>query len=172
MVARNARNVALLTSLTTFALSLIVWFGFDRSVAEFQFEERALWMPDFNISYHMGVDGISMLLVLLSTVLIPICILASWESIKVRVKEFMIAFMIMETTLVGAFCALDLILFYVFFEGVLIPMFLIIGVWGGPRRVYSSVQILSLHPHRLGADVDRAVGDLHSGRHHRHSSAA
>ncbi|QNT70666.1 NADH-quinone oxidoreductase subunit M [Defluviicoccus vanus] len=138
VVARNARNVALLTSLTTFALSLIVWFGFDRSVAEFQFEERALWMPDFNISYHMGVDGISMLLVLLSTVLIPICILASWESIKVRVKEFMIAFMIMETTLVGAFCALDLILFYVFFEGVLIPMFLIIGVWGGPRRVYSA----------------------------------
>lgn len=138
VVARNARNVALLTSLTTFALSLIVWFGFDRSVAEFQFEERALWMPDFNISYHMGVDGISMLLVLLSTVLIPICILASWESIKVRVKEFMIAFMIMETTLVGAFCALDLILFYVFFEGVLIPMFLIIGIWGGPRRVYSA----------------------------------
>ena len=138
VVARNARNVALLTSLTTFALSLAVWFGFDPSTAEFQFEERALWMPDFNISYHMGVDGISMLFVLLSTLLIPICILASWNSIKVRVKEFMIAFMIMETTLVGAFCALDLVLFYVFFEGVLIPMFLIIGIWGGPRRVYSA----------------------------------
>ncbi len=138
VVARNARNVAMLTSLTTFALSLGLWFGFDPSTAEFQFEERALWMPEFNISYHMGVDGISVLFVLLSTILIPICILASWESIKVRVKEFMIAFLIMETTMVGAFCALDLVLFYVFFEGVLIPMFLIIGIWGGPRRVYSA----------------------------------
>jgi NADH-quinone oxidoreductase subunit M len=138
VVARNARNVALLTSLTTFVLSLGIWFGFDPSNPGFQLEERALWMPDFNISYHMGVDGISVMFVLLSTLLIPICILASWTSIQQRVKEYMVSFLVMETMLVGTFCALDLILFYVFFEGVLIPMFLIIGVWGGPRRVYSA----------------------------------
>ncbi|MFO1128243.1 MAG: NADH-quinone oxidoreductase subunit M [Rhodospirillales bacterium] len=138
VVARNARNVALLTSLTTFVLSLGIWFGFDPGNPHFQMEERALWMPDFNISYHMGVDGISVMFVLLSTLLIPICILASWTTIRQRVKEYMVAFLIMETMLVGTFCALDLILFYVFFEGVLIPMFLIIGIWGGPRRVYSA----------------------------------
>jgi hypothetical protein len=138
VVARNARNVALLTSTATFLLSLGIWFNFDTSTADFQFEERALWMPAFNISYHMGVDGISVLFVLLSTLLIPVCILASWESITSRVKEYMIAFLVMETMLVGTFCALDLILFYIFFEGTLIPMFLIIGVWGGPRRVYSA----------------------------------
>ncbi|MFO1154676.1 MAG: NADH-quinone oxidoreductase subunit M [Rhodospirillales bacterium] len=138
VVSRNARNVALLTSLTTFVLSLGIWFGFDPTHPGFQMEERALWMPDFNISYHMGVDGISVMFVLLSTLLIPICILASWKSIQQRVKEYMVAFLIMETMMVGTFCALDLILFYVFFEGVLIPMFLIIGIWGGPRRVYSA----------------------------------
>jgi NADH-quinone oxidoreductase subunit M len=137
-VARNARNVALLTSVTTFLLSLGLWFFFDPTVAGFQFVERAVWMPAFGIAYHMGVDGISVLFVLLTTLLIPICVLASWESITVRVKEYMIAFLAMETMLVGAFCALDLVLFYLFFEGVLIPMFLIIGVWGGPRRVYSA----------------------------------
>ena len=86
----------------------------------------------------MGVDGISLLFVLLSTLLTPICILASWESIEIRVKEYMIAFLVLETLMVGMFCALDFVVFYVFFEGVLIPMFLIIGVWGGPRRVYSA----------------------------------
>jgi NADH-quinone oxidoreductase subunit M len=138
IVARNARNVALLTSVTTFLLSLGLWFNFDSSNPGFQFEERAVWMPAFNIAYHMGVDGISMLFILLSTVLTPLCVLASWKSIAVRVKEYMIAFLVMETTLVGTFCALDLVLFYLFFEGVLIPMFLIIGIWGGPRRVYSA----------------------------------
>ena len=86
----------------------------------------------------MGVDGISMLFVLLSTLLTPICILASWEAIETRVKEYMIAFLVLETMMVGIFCALDFVAFYVFFEGVLVPMFLIIGVWGGPRRVYSA----------------------------------
>ena len=138
MVARNARNVALLASVTTFLVSLGLWFGFDPAGADFQFVEKAAWMPALGLNYHMGVDGISVLFVLLSTVLIPVCILASWESITVRVKEYMIAFLVMETMLVGTFCALDLFLFYVFFEGVLIPMFLIIGVWGGPRRVYSA----------------------------------
>jgi len=138
VVARNVRNVALLTSGTTFVLSLGLWFFFDPTVVGFQFVEHGTWMPAFGISYHMGVDGISVLFVLLSTLLIPICILASWESITVRVKEYMTAFLVMETMLVGTFCSLDLILFYLFFEGVLIPMFLIIGIWGGARRVYSA----------------------------------
>jgi NADH-quinone oxidoreductase subunit M len=137
-VARNARAVALWTSLATFVISLALWFGFDNANAGFQFEERAEWLPTFGVTYHMGVDGVSVLFVLLSTFLTPLCILASWEAIEVRVKEYMIAFMVLETMMVGMFCALDMVLFYIFFEGVLIPMFLIIGVWGGPRRVYSA----------------------------------
>ncbi len=121
-----------------FLLSLLLWFGFDRSNPGFQFEERADWIPALNIAYRMGVDGISMPFVLLSTLLTPICILASWEAIETRVKEYMIAFLVLETFMVGTFCALDFVAFYVFFEGVLIPMFIIIGVWGGPRRVYSA----------------------------------
>jgi NADH-quinone oxidoreductase subunit M len=138
VVARNARNVALWTSLITFVLSLFIWLNFDNTTAAFQMVERADWIPAFKINYHMGVDGISVLFVLLSTFLTPLCILASWESIKVRVKEYMIAFLVLETLMVGMFCALDFVLFYVFFEGVLIPMFLIIGVWGGGRRVYAA----------------------------------
>jgi NADH-quinone oxidoreductase subunit M len=137
-VARNARWVALWTSGAVFLLSLLLWFGFDRSNPGFQFEERAEWIPALNITYHMGVDGISMPFVLLSTLLTPICVLASWEAIETRVKEYMIAFLVLETFMVGTFCALDFVAFYVFFEGVLIPMFIIIGVWGGPRRVYSA----------------------------------
>ena len=136
--ARNSKAVALWTSMITFALSLLIWVNFDYSVADFQMVEKVEWMPQWGISYHMGVDGISMLFVLLSTLLTPICILASWDSVKTRVKEYMIAFLILETFMVGMFCALDIILFYIFFEGVLIPMFLIIGVWGGPRRVYAA----------------------------------
>jgi NADH-quinone oxidoreductase subunit M len=137
-VARNARFVALWTSLCTFLISLVLWFGYDPNAVGFQFEERAEWIPSFGIMYHMGVDGVSVLFVLLSTFLTPLCILASWEAIEVRVKEYMIAFMVLETMMVGMFCALDMVLFYIFFEGVLIPMFLIIGVWGGARRVYSA----------------------------------
>ncbi len=138
VIARNARHLALWTSGITFFLSLFLWFNFQIGTADFQFVERAEWMPAFNISYSMGVDGISVLFILLTTLLTPICILASWESIKDRVKEYMIAFLIMETMMLGTFAALDLVLFYLFFEGVLIPMFLIIGVWGGKRRVYSA----------------------------------
>src|SRR5262245_54952281 len=137
-VARNARWAALWISLLTFAWSLVVWFGFDRKEAGFQFEEKAEWMQQFGVSYHMGVDGISVMFVLLSTLLTPLCVLASWEAIQVRVKEYMIAFLVLETLMVGTFCALDFVAFYMFFEGVLIPMFLIIGVWGGPRRIYSA----------------------------------
>ena len=138
LAARNARHVALWTTGITFVLSLFLWVNFDTTTAAFQFEEKATWMPGFSIAYHMGVDGISMLFILLTTLLTPICVLASWENIKTHVKEFMIAFLVMETMMVGMFAALDLVVFYVFFEGVLIPMFLVIGVWGGERRVYSA----------------------------------
>ncbi|MGE0120672.1 MAG: NADH-quinone oxidoreductase subunit M [Dongiaceae bacterium] len=137
-VARQSRWAAWWVSLATFLLSLLVWFGFDRNSAEFQFVERVDWMPAFGVSYHMGVDGISVMFVLLSTLLTPLCVLASWEAIQTRVKEYMISFLVLETLMVGTFCALDFIAFYMFFEGVLIPMFLIIGVWGGPRRIYSA----------------------------------
>lgn len=137
-VARNARSTALLTSLFTFGLSIYMYLSFDKSSADLQMVELYNWLPGFNIHYKMGIDGISLFFVLLSTFLTPVCILSSWESVKIRVKEYMIAFLMMETIMVGMFCAADLVLFYIFFEGVLIPMFLIIGVWGGPRRVYAS----------------------------------
>ncbi|MDP3158678.1 MAG: NADH-quinone oxidoreductase subunit M [Reyranella sp.] len=137
-VDRNCRSAALITSLVTFLVSLVLWVRFDATKAGFQFEEKFDWVPALGIGYHMGIDGISLFFVLLSTLLTPICILASWDSIKVRVKEYMIAFLVLETFMVGMFCALDLALFYIFFEGVLIPMFLIIGVWGGKRRVYAA----------------------------------
>ncbi len=137
-MARNARWIALWTSLVVFAVSLAVWANFDPTRSNFQLVERADWLPDFNISYHMGVDGISLFFVLLSTFLTPICVVASWTAIQRRVKEYMIAFLVLETMMVGIFCALDFFLFYVFFEGVLVPMFLIIGIWGHQRRVYAA----------------------------------
>jgi NADH-quinone oxidoreductase subunit M len=128
VVAANSRWTALWASGITFLLSLFIWLNFDTSTAEFQFVEKVSWIPEFNIGYHMGVDGISMFFVLLSTLLTPLCVLSSWECITARVKEYMIAFLVLETLMVGMFCALDLVLFYMFYEGVLIPMFLIIGV--------------------------------------------
>ena len=139
-VASNARWTALWTSLIVLVVSLVIWIKFDRSEAGFQFVENVPWLPEYKVGYKMGIDGISVLFVLLSTVLTPICILASWESIQTKVREFMIAFLILETMMVGMFCALDFVVFYMFFEAVLIPMYLIIGVWGGPRRVYAAVK--------------------------------
>ena len=136
-VERNARWVALWTTLITFAISLVLIWRFDASSAEFQFVERRPWLGGA-ITYHMGVDGISLPFVILTTGLLPICIIASFEAVQRRVKEYMIAFLVLETLMVGTFSALDLVLFYLFFEGGLIPMFLIIGIWGGPRRVYAS----------------------------------
>ena len=135
---RNVRYVALFTTVATFLVSLWVWTLFDPSRADFQLVERwgGLGVP--GSSYSMGVDGISLLFVVLTAFLMPFCILASWESITTRLREYMIAFLVLETLMIGVFCALDLVLFYVFFEGGLIPMFLIIGVWGGGRRVYAS----------------------------------
>ncbi|RWQ27443.1 NADH-quinone oxidoreductase subunit M [Mesorhizobium sp.] len=134
---RNIRAIALWTTSITFIVSLFIWTGFDNAEPGFQFVEKFAWL-DSGISYHMGVDGISMLFVILTTFLMPLCILASWESIEKRVKAYMIAFLLLETLMIGVFCALDIVLFYVFFEAGLIPMFIIIGVWGGKRRVYAS----------------------------------
>jgi NADH-quinone oxidoreductase subunit M len=130
------RHAALWTTIVTFLLSLLIWINFDNSTAGFQFVEEHGWLAGY-ATYRMGVDGISMPFVILTTFLMPICILASWH-VKVRVREYMIAFLVLETLMIGVFCALDLVLFYLFFEGGLIPMFLIIGVWGGARRVYAS----------------------------------
>ncbi len=134
---RNARWVALWTTLVTFVISLILVWRFDPASSEFQFVEKRPWLGGA-INYHMGVDGISLPFVILTTALMPLCIIASWQPIQRRVKEYMVAFLALEALMVGTFSALDLVLFYLFFEGGLIPMFLIIGVWGGPRRVYAS----------------------------------
>jgi NADH-quinone oxidoreductase subunit M len=134
---RNARWVALWTTLITFVVSLILVWRFDAGSPEFQFVERRPWLGGA-INYHMGVDGISLPFVILTTALMPLCIIASWGAIQTRVKEYMIAFLALETLMVGTFSSLDLVQFYLFFEGGLIPMFLIIGVWGGPRRLYAS----------------------------------
>jgi NADH-quinone oxidoreductase subunit M len=137
--ARNARWVALWTTLITLAVSLVLVWRFDTSTADFQFVERHPWLGG-TITYALGVDGISLPFVILTTVIMPISIVASWTAIQRRVREYMIAFLVLETLMVGTFCALDLVLFYLFFEGGLIPMFLIIGIWGGPRRVYASLK--------------------------------
>ena len=133
----NARWIALWTTLITFGVSLILVLRYDAAVPGFQFVEKVNWLAN-GISYHMGVDGISLPFVILTTALMPFCIVASWKSITMRVREYMMAFLFLETLMIGTFSALDLVLFYLFFEGGLIPMFLIIGVWGGPRRVYAS----------------------------------
>ncbi|MGO8845475.1 MAG: NADH-quinone oxidoreductase subunit M [Methylocella sp.] len=133
----NARRAALGTTLIVFLLSVYAYTKFDPSSSAFQLVEEKGWFGQ-GLIYKMGVDGISFPFLLLTTFLMPICILASWKSIQTRVKEYMVAFLVLETLMSGVFCALDLVLFYLFFEGGLIPMFLIIGVWGGRRRVYAS----------------------------------
>ena len=136
--SNNIKWAALWTSIGTFVLSCLIWFQFDHSTSQYQLVEKYKWFNDFNFYYHVGVDGISLFMILLSTFLTPFCILASWESIKKRIKEYMIAFLFLETVMIGMFCSIDILLFYVFFEAVLIPMFLIIGIWGGERRIYAS----------------------------------
>jgi NADH-quinone oxidoreductase subunit M len=135
--ARHARVIALGTTLVEFVLGLVLWAGFESGSADFQFVENVpLFAPYF--SWHLGIDGIALVLILLSVFLMPLCILASWEAIERRVPEYMAAFLLMETLMIGVFASLDLFLFYVFFEGGLIPMYLIIGIWGGARRIYAS----------------------------------
>jgi NADH-quinone oxidoreductase subunit M len=133
----NARWAALIATVVTFLLSLVAWARFDTGSSSFQLIESHAWLSD-TIRFKLGVDGFSMPFILLTTFLMPFCILASWESITFRVKEYFVAFLVLETTMIGVFEALDLVLFYLFFEAGLIPMFLIIGIWGGKRRIYAS----------------------------------
>lgn len=138
IVERNIKNLALFGSLFVLAFGIFMYQNFDAKASGFQFEEQYTWFQSAGISYHLGIDGISVFFILLSVFLTPICILASWNTVKTRIKEYMIAFLVLESFMIGTFAALDSILFYVFFEGVLIPMFLIIGIWGGKNRVYAS----------------------------------
>ncbi len=133
----TVKYVALFTSFVNFLLSIYLWILFDHTTSEFQFVEQRIWIEDF-INYKVGVDGISILFILLTTFITPLCILSVNNSIKERLSEFLIAVLIMESFMIGVFCSLDLVIFYLFFEAGLIPMFLIIGIWGGARRVYSA----------------------------------
>ncbi len=134
------RNLALATTSIVALLSLRLLFGFDRGTSNFQFVEKHSWIETFNISYIIGVDGISILLILLTTIIMPFCILASWSYIKTRVQAFMICLLVMETAMIGVFVALDFVLFYILWEAMLIPMYLLIGIWGGPRKIYASIK--------------------------------
>ena len=172
---RSARWIALITTIIDLVLAVLIWVKFDDATAAFQFVEKASWLGG-GISYHMGVDGISMLFVVLTAGLMPFCILASWESIENRIAEYMVAFLVLETLMIGVFCALDLVLFYLFFEGGLIPMFLIIGIWGGKRRVYASFKfflytllgsvlmllaILAMYVYAGTTDIDTILHSVH-----------
>src|SRR5438132_4256821 len=132
----------LVVTLVTLLLSVPLYVGFDGDVADFQFEEARAWMPDFGISYHLGIDGISLLLVLLTTFLMPVALASAWHAIEDRWKEFVVTMLILETGMLGVFVSLDLFLFYVFWEAMLIPMYFIIGVWGGADRIYAAVKFV------------------------------
>ena len=140
----NPRPLSLAIAMITFLTSLLLYSGFDSSTADMQFEEKAAWIPVFKIFYHLGIDGISMPLIILTTFTTVLVVLAGWEVIKDRPAQYMAAFLIMEGLMNGVFAALDAMLFYVFWEGMLIPMFLIIGVWGGPRRVLERFLLMNI----------------------------
>ena len=126
----------------TFVVSLVLWCQFDPASADYQFVERHAWLPDFGISYHVGVDGISLLLVVLTTFLTPIALLCSWESIEERVREFSFFMLVLEAAMIGVFISLDLFLFYVFWDAMLIPMYFLIGIWGYDRRIYAAIKFI------------------------------
>jgi NADH-quinone oxidoreductase subunit M len=137
----NAAKIwALIVSLVAFVLSLPLYFSFDLTTYKYQFAEHTPWIPTFKINYTLGIDGISLFLILLSTLLTPICILASWKYIDKRIREFLVCLLLMETACVGVFSALDFVLFYIFWEAMLVPMYLLIAVWGGPEKVYASIK--------------------------------
>ncbi len=143
LLARNDQQVrwgALAVSVATFVVTLPLLFSFDTTTAHMQFEELHPWIRSFHVNYHLGVDGISMPFILLTSMLTVICIVSAWECITTRVREYMIAFLVLETTLIGVFAALDAVLFYFFWEAMLIPMYLIIGIWGGKNRVYATIK--------------------------------
>ena len=145
--AGQLRAIALGTSLLAFALSLALWFGFDAApgAPEFQFELMVPWMPSIGIGFHVGLDGVALLLYMLTTVLTPIVILSAWTAVDERVKEFMIALLVLESAMLGTFIALDLVLFYVFWEAMLIPMYLLIGIWGSQNRHLRHHEVLRVH---------------------------
>jgi NADH-quinone oxidoreductase subunit M len=136
------KRMALITSALTFLISLIPFFMFDSSTADMQFFERYDWIPALGISYEVGVDGISLLLIVLTTFLTPLTLLASWDSIHTRTREFMICMLFLESGMVGVFAAVDLFLFYVFWEATLIPMYFLVGIWGGPQRIYAAIKFI------------------------------
>lgn len=138
LAKNNMRRIALATTLVTFIFTLVMWAMFDSSNPGFQFVQNHSWIGDNVIGYRMGVDGISILFIVLTGLLMPMCVLASWESVQLRVREYMVAFLVLEFLMIGVFATLDLAMFYVFFEGGLIPMFLIIGIWGGKKRIQAS----------------------------------
>jgi len=136
-IEKNSKYVAIFSSAANFFLSLFLWSSFDFTTSDFQFVETKIWIDGF-FKFQLGIDGISILFILLTTFITPVCIFSIINSVKFKVKEFLIAILVMETLMLGVFCSLDLVIFYLFFEGGLIPMFLIIGIWGGPKRVYSA----------------------------------
>ena len=136
-VEKNSKYAAIFSSLANFLLSIFLWISFDNTISDFQFIEEKIWIKGL-INFQLGIDGISILFILLTTFIAPICIFSGIHSIKFKIKDFLIAILVMETLMLGVFCSLDLVIFYLFFEGGLIPMFLIIGIWGGPKRVYSA----------------------------------
>ena len=134
------RWLALLASVVAFVLSLVLWNDFDRGTAAMQFVEREPWIGAFNAWYHIGVDGIALPLIVLTTFITPLVVIAAWSGVEKRVTQYLASFLILEGLMIGVFAALDALLFYVLWEAMLIPMFVIIGVWGGPRRVYATVK--------------------------------
>ena len=135
-----ARYWALGVTIVTAIISIPLLRAFDSGTSKFQFVEKVTWIKSLNIDYVIGIDGISILLIMLTTLIMPLCVLASWTYIKTRVQAFMVCLMIMETAMLGVFCALDFVLFYVLWEAMLIPMYMLIGIWGGPRKIYASIK--------------------------------
>ncbi len=152
-VEKNSKYVAIFSSLANFLLSLFLWYSFDTTISDFQFTEEKNWIGGF-IKFRLGIDGISILFILLTTFITPICIFSGIHSINFKIKEFLIAILVMETLMLGVFCSLDLVIFYLFFEGGLIPMFLIIGIWGGAKKSLLCFQILSFYTLRFSFNVD------------------
>ncbi|MFL5299964.1 MAG: NuoM family protein [Anaeromyxobacteraceae bacterium] len=162
--AGQHRVLALVVSLATFCASLGLWFGFAGagSAPEFQFEVKASWIPTLGIGYHIGLDGVALLLVMLTTALTPLVILSAWNAVQDRVKEFMISLLVLETAMIGTFSALDLVLFYVFWESLLVPMYLLIGIWGSENRLYATVKFFI---YTFVASVLMLVGIIYLSTH-------
>jgi NADH-quinone oxidoreductase subunit M len=163
------RNIALLTSLVTFAATLLLWWRFDPTVAGYQFEERHGWIPNFGIQYYIGVDGISLLLIVLTAFLTPLALLSSWESVHKSVKAFSFFILALETAMLGVFVSIDLFLFYVFWDAMLIPMYFLIGVWGYERRVYAAVKFIL---YTMAGSVLMLIAIIALAVAHAHSSAS